>query len=1259
LQKKYIINSCVKRREKNKEILVKIVIDLQGAQAENCKRGIGRYSLSFALAMVRNRGSHDIEVALNGCFPDSIEFIKNIFPKTLGPRKFHVWESPSSIGSLHTGSRWMRESAELMRESFLASLKPDILHVTSLFEGFTDDAVTSISKKDSNTHFPVAVTLHDLIPLIYREIYLKDPKAASWYDEKLEHLKRADLLLGVSHSSINDAIKYINMPQKKCVYIPNDADEMFKKRKYASSQEKSIRSKYNLNKPFVMYGGGIDHRKNIEGLIRAYSKLSVVIRKNHQLGIVCSVQEEAKLNLMKLALSLGMRPGELILTGYVPDQDLVALYNICSLFIFPSWYEGFGLPILEAMRCGAPVIGGNASSMPEIIGLPEALFDSRSDEAIVCILTKGLTDRVFQEKLRRNGKEQADKFSWDKSARDAIAAMEKLVKKKIEYTSIASTSCKPKLAYISPMFPVKSGISFYSEEIIPKLQKYYDMQIIVPTELNKADLFQANIINAGIQTYDQFSNASQYYDRILYHFGNSDGHIGMFHLLEQIPGVVVLHDFYLSGIYHYMEQSGYSDGAWTKELYNSHGYWAFGERFSSNVTEDVVWNYPCSLSVIQSALGVIVHSESSVKLSSKYFGKDISKYHVIPQLRALPSTPNRLGERKRLAISPKAFLVCSFGIVGKTKMSLRLCNAWMKSDLAKDPDCRLVFVGENDSTEYGQKVRTSGKNIKITGWASDSDYRSYLAAADVAVQLRTLSRGETSRTVLDCMSFGLPTIVNAHGSMADYDKQTVMMISDEFDDNELVGALHMLWKNHKKRRQIGARAFAKVVNDHQPEQCALICQDAIEKIYRNANSRLNKLINDRGLAYEKHETSESEAKKVATCLALNFPQSPRKKVIFLDISELVQRNVGTGIQRVVTMILRETLNQSKYSELIRIEPVYASDGQGYKYARNFTASFIGYPTSLLKDEPIDYKSGDLFLGLDLQPQIVVANRLFYKRLRDRGVAVRFVVYDLLCVLQPEHFPAGAAEGFASWLDVVNESDGIICISRSVAKEYEKWFSRNTKVRNRNFDIDWFHLGADIKQLSPEANLQEKSAQILATLRLAKTFLMVGTVEPRKGHYQVLKSFEILWSEGININLVIVGKQGWMVDELCAILRAHPELDKRLFWLEGISDTFLEKVYAVCSCLLAASHGEGFGLPLIEAAQNKLPILARDIPVFREVAGGHATYFKAEEPKQLVAVIKSWLIDYQTGNHTLSTGMRFLTWKKSAAILLEKLSTCIL
>jgi len=160
--------------------------------------------------------------------------------------------------------------------------------------------------------------------------------------------------------------------------------------------------------------------------------------------------------------------------------------------------------------------------------------------------------------------------------------------------------------------------------------------------------------------------------------------------------------------------------------------------------------------------------------------------------------------------------------------------------------------------------------------------------------------------------------------------------------------------------------------------------------------------------------------------------------------------------------------------------------------------------------------------------------------------------------------------------------------------------------------------------------------------------MVGTIEPRKGHEQTLSTFEILCAEGLEVNLVIVGKRGWLVENLVS----HSMLGKRLFWLEGISDEYLEKVYATSTCLIAASEGEGFGLPLIEAAQKSLPIIARDLPVFREVAGEHAFYFNGIQPENLAHAIKTWLELSAHGKAPSSEGIPWLTWKESTKSLLD-------
>ena len=182
-----------------------------------------------------------------------------------------------------------------------------------------------------------------------------------------------------------------------------------------------------------MYTGGIDHRKNIEGLIRAYSLLPKPIRAGHQLAIVCSIQPPSRTALETLAKEKGLTANELVLTGFVPEEDLLTLYNLCKAFIFPSWHEGFGLPALEAMSCGRAVIGANTSSLPEVIGRDDALFDPMNDTAIAEKLAQVLTDDAFRSELEQHGLEQAKLFSWDASAQRAIAAFEALHLKKVSH----------------------------------------------------------------------------------------------------------------------------------------------------------------------------------------------------------------------------------------------------------------------------------------------------------------------------------------------------------------------------------------------------------------------------------------------------------------------------------------------------------------------------------------------------------------------------------------------------------------------------------------------------------------------------------------------------------------------------------------------------------------------------------------------------------------------------------------------------------
>ena len=212
----------------------------------------------------------------------------------------------------------------------------------------------------------------------------------------------------------------------------------------------------------------------------------------------------------------------------------------------------------------------------------------------------------------------------------------------------------------------------------------------------------------------------------------------------------------------------------------------------------------------------------------------------------------------------------------------------------------------------------------------------------------------------------------------------------------------------------------------------------------------------------------------------------------------MQRDAKTGVQRVTRSILRELLVNppSKYS----VEPVYAVLGQsGYRYAKRFTKRFLAQPDSDQIDELIEAGVGDIFLGLDLQHHVVLAQEEYLAKLRRNGVKVHFVVYDLLPVLMPENFPAGAAVGHHSWLKVISQYDGVICISKAVADEMSCWMEREHRDRLRRLEIAWFHLGADFSETaSPEVpgNVNSPSTQCKAGPNLTKE---VGPQpEPRSG-----------------------------------------------------------------------------------------------------------------------------------------------------------------
>jgi len=1246
---------------------MRIVIDMQGAQTESRYRGIGRYTVAFTKAVIRNRGKHEVILVLNGLFPDTIESLRAEFEGLLPQENIRVWYAPGPVKDDNPKNRTRRDIAELVREAFLASLNPDIIHVTSLFEGYIDDAVVGIGKLDQKT--PVSCMLYDLIPLLNAEQYLQPrPCYAAYYTRKLESLKNADLLFAISAYSRQEGVDLLDQGEDGIINVSTAIGPEFKQIEIDAAAASSLYKTLGITRSFILYTGGGDERKNLPRLVEAYAGLPGELRSAYQLVLAGRISADEIRHLQGLAEQRGLEASQLIFTSYISDDYLVQLYNLCSLFVFPSWHEGFGLPALEAMACGAAVIGANTSSLPEVIGLDEALFDPFNVVLFSKKMAEALNDKSFSARLRAHGLLQARKFSWTETASRAIKAWESLYRMKRQSSSLSPrASRKPRLAYVSPMPPERTGVADYSAELLPALSEYYDIELVIAQEKVQDSWAEQN---ANVRDEAWLRANAADIDRVLYQMGNSPFHWHMLRLLEDIPGTVVLHDFYASGLMSWLEIAEGQLGVWTKALYDSHGYSAVRKRFSD--TEEAIRVYPVNWGILQHAQAVIVHSGYARRLAQQWYGPDAATdWEEIPLLRLSENETDKRAARKELGIDADEFVVCSFGFLDRTKLNHRLLEVWLTSDLARDKRTTLYFVGESHSGEYGsdllKTIRDNGMSdrIHITGFTSKKEFKLYLTAADLAVQLRMNSRGETSAAVLDCMNHSLPVIVNANGAIAELDSQAVWMLPDEFSDAALKDALHSLWTDPKRRHALGERARNIILSRHNPTECARRYSAVIECSHRRTISGPPTLI--QALVNRcSFEPSDTELLQLSQAVATNHPMLRPARRLFLDITATSRNDIKTGVERVTRALMMVLLELPPAG--YRIEPVYLSEINGvwhHRYARNYTMDLLNCPTGVLTDEPVDAQNGDLMVTLDISGDSLIRAEqsglfAFY---RNQGVAVYSIVHDLLPIHMPEVFPPGAFDSHTQWLQAVSAFDGAICVSASVARDLKAWLrerQKNSQGR-RNYHVGYCHLGADVSRSAPSTGFPDNGKAQLHQLASRPSFLMVGTIEPRKGHQCVIDAFDQLWAEGVEVNLVIVGQEGWKglsdqyrrdIPQTVERVRTHPLLGKRLFWLEGISDEYLEQVYSTSTCLIAASYGEGFGLPLIEAAQHKLPIIARDIPVFREVAGKHAHYFDASTADELAESVKTWLSLYKTRNHPKSDDMPWLTWRESATQLLS-------
>lgn len=395
---------------------MRIVIDLQALQTPSRFRGVGRYVEGLAKGIIRNRNKHEVFLALNGSHGESARLIRNKFGGLIPEENFLTWYTILPLAYFEPGGKVNREIGNIIHSSCILDVKPDFVLYGTILADFTEVAY------DFNfliKYTYVANIIYDFIPYKHSSKMLgtKGSPLYKLYMDTLAHIKNAHLFFSISKYVEKETKRVFDNDRLNIINIDSGTDNKFYKKNLSKEEKNNLLKKFELPDKFILYAGGCDDRKNIILLLNAYQSLPDSIKKEYSLVIVNGKDH--------ISYDPAYTDDKNIhFFGYLLDDDLINLYNLCYLFVFTSLEEGFGLTPLEAMRCGAPVLVSNATSLPEVVGCDDALFDPNDTTSLRNKILKIIKDDNFRNLILRTEQQHQKKFSWDNSAIRCLSSME-------------------------------------------------------------------------------------------------------------------------------------------------------------------------------------------------------------------------------------------------------------------------------------------------------------------------------------------------------------------------------------------------------------------------------------------------------------------------------------------------------------------------------------------------------------------------------------------------------------------------------------------------------------------------------------------------------------------------------------------------------------------------------------------------------------------------------------------------------------------
>lgn len=498
-----------------------IAVDIQPLCTESARRGMGVYTLNLLEEMFRQDSENKYilfniygDCCIDGReLPPNVEYFK-LYP---GAERYLLDYAffQDSVGMQYEGL------IEGIFQTFIREYEIDLFFITSPFDVY----MTYNEKWFAGCL--TACIFYDMVPWLFPESYLTDVGARMRYDSVLDFVTKTDLLLAISGCAKNDIVKYMEVAPERVKVIHAGVSSGFAATEFSAAQKSEVFAKYGIDSQYMLFPSGDDFRKNALGTVRAYAALKSETIAACQLVITGKSPEAEMADIRRILSEKGIED-RVIFSGHIPYEDLLLLYNNAKLVLFPSLYEGFGLPVIEAFKCGKNVVTSYNSSLGEVAEGAAVLVDPQS----VADITRGIEQALQMEDFSAFDAVKAQRiafYTWENSARLALEGINALKIKQ------APAPKRMKIAYFSPLPPIDSKAAQRGEALLAELLAHCDVDIYVD------GTYRTNRYIRVI-SHVAYPERAKSYDAAVFNLWNDEDCLYMLPHISGAGGVVIMNE---------------------------------------------------------------------------------------------------------------------------------------------------------------------------------------------------------------------------------------------------------------------------------------------------------------------------------------------------------------------------------------------------------------------------------------------------------------------------------------------------------------------------------------------------------------------------------------------------------------------------------------------------------------------------------------------------------------------------------------------